>query len=75
MGLADALEKAEELELLEAAMSLEGKREELSALLGALEEELGARAVRAKDRRGLLRAAELVRQLSGWLCAGMFARD
>ena len=85
MGLADALEKAEELELLEAAMSLEGKREELSALLGALEEELGARA---KDRRGLLRAAELVRQLrgaarlnvsaaqlSGWLCAGMFARD
>ena len=85
--LAGALEGAGELELLEAAMALDGKgrREELSALLDTLEEELAARAVRVGDRRRLLRAAELVRQLreaarlnvnggqlSGWLCAGMF---
>ena len=57
----------------------------LSALLDALWTELGSRAVRAGDRRRLLRAAELVKQLrgaawlnvsagqlSGWLCAGMF---
>ena len=60
-------------------------REELSALLEALEGELGARAARAVDRRRLLRAVDLVKelrsaaklnvnggQLSGWLCAGMF---
>ena len=85
--LAAALEQADELELLEAAMSLDGKRgrEELSALLDALAEELGARAVRGGDRRRLLRAVDLVNrlreaarlnvnagQLSGWLCAGMF---
>ena len=85
--LADALEHAGELKLLEEAMALDGKgsREELTALLDALEKELGRRAVRGGDRRRLLRAAELVRtlreaarlnvnagQLSGWLCAGMF---
>ena len=85
--LADALERAGELELLEAAMVLDARRgrEELSALLEALEGELGARAARASDRRRLLRAVDLVKelrsaaklnvnggQLSGWLCAGMF---
>ena len=85
--LADALEGAGELELLEAAMALDtkGGREELLALLSALETELSARAVRGGNRRRLLRAAELVKklqggarlnvnagQLSGWLCAGMF---
>ena len=83
--LADALERSGELELMEAALSMEGKREELSALLDALWTELGSRAVRAGDRRRLLRAAELVKQLrgaarlnvsagqlSGWLCAEMF---
>lgn len=84
--LAGALERAGELELLEAAMLLDAKRsrEELSALLNTLEGELGIRAVRAADRRRLLRAVELVKklrgaarlnvsggQLSGWLCAGM----
>lgn len=88
--LAAALEQGGELELLEAAMLLDGRgrREELSVLLDALERELGARAVRGGNRRRLLRAAELVRelkgaarlnvnggQLSGWLCAGMFFRD
>lgn len=85
--LAAALERAGELELLEAAMELDAKRsrEELSVLLSALETELGARAVRGGDRKRLLKAAELVKslrgaaklnvgggQLSGWLCAGMF---
>lgn len=83
--LASALERAGELELFEAAMSLEGKRAELSALLDALESELGARAARGGDRRRLMRAAELVNrlreaarlnvsagQMAGWLCAGMF---
>ena len=87
LRLADALERAGELELLEAAMELDAKRGrgELSSLLAALETELGARAVRGGDRKRLLRAAELVRrlreaaglnvsagQLSGWLCGGMF---
>ncbi|USF27184.1 hypothetical protein N510_002130 [Firmicutes bacterium ASF500] len=85
--LAGALERAGELELLEAAMVLDARRgrEELSALLEALEGELGARAAQAADRRRLLRAVDLVKelrsaaklnvnggQLSGWLCAGMF---
>lgn len=85
--LAVALERSGELELLEEAMVLDGKgaREELSALLTELESELGARIVQGGDRRRLLRAVELVRelkgaarlnvnggQLSGWLCAGMF---
>ena len=85
--LAGALEKAGELELLEAALALDGKRsrEELFILLDALEDELAARAVRGGNRKRLLRAAELVKglqeaarlnvnagQLSGWLCAGMF---
>lgn len=85
--LASALERADELELFEAAMLLDGKRgrEELSALLDALEGELGARAARGGDRRRLLWAVDLVNrlreaarlnvnagQLAGWLCAGMF---
>lgn len=86
-GLADALERGGELELLEAAMVLDARRgrEELSALLEALEDELGARAAGEFNRRRVLRAAELVKklrgaaklnvnggQISGWLCAGMF---
>ena len=58
---------------------------ELSILLGALETELGARAVQGGDRKRLMKAAELVKQLrsaaqlnvnagqlAGWLCAGMY---
>ena len=86
-NLADALSRAGELELLEAAMVLDGKRnrEELSALLEAVETELADRAAAGGDRRRLLRAVELIQrlrgaarlnvnagQLSGWLCAGMF---
>ncbi len=86
--LAVALEGAEELELLETAMSVldvKRSREELTALLDLLEEELGTRVVKSVGRRRLLRAAELVKrlrgaaglnvnggQLSGWLCAEMF---
>ena len=85
--MAAALERAGELELLETAMEFAGKRsrEELFALLDALEIELGARAAHGGDRRRLLRAAALVNklrsaahlnvngnQLSGWMCAGMF---
>lgn len=86
-NLADALERAGELELLEAAMALDGKRgrEDLSALLDELVSELADRASAGGDRRRLLRAAELVKslraaaklnvnggQLAGWLCAGMY---
>lgn len=86
--LADALERAGEPELLETAVSVldvKRSREELTAFLDVLAEELGKRAVRACGGRRLLRAAELVKklrgaaglnvnggQLSGWLCAGMF---
>ena len=85
--LAQALERAGELELLEAAMALDGKRsrEELAALLDAVADQLAARAAAGGDRRRLLRAAELVKtlrgaamlnvnagQLAGWLCAGMY---
>ena len=85
--MADALERAVELELLETSMEFASKRsrEEFFSLLIDLEDELCARAARSGDRRRLLRAAELVRrlrsavrlnvnanQLSGWLCAGMF---
>ena len=85
--LAQALERAGELELLEAAMVLDGKRsrEELAALLDAVADQLAARAAAGGDRRRLLRAAELVKtlrgaamlnvnagQLAGWLCAGMY---
>lgn len=85
--LAQALERAGELELLEEAMVLDGKRsrEELAALLDAVAEQLAARAAAGGDRRRLLRAAELVKtlrgaamlnvnagQLAGWLCAGMY---
>ena len=87
--LANALERAGELELLETAQLLDSKRgrEELTALLDVLEAELAARASRTSDRSRLMRAAELVKkmrnaaqlnvsggQLSGWLCAGMFDR-
>lgn len=85
--LASVLERGSELELFETAMLLDVKRgrEELSSLLDTLEMELGARAVQAKDRKRLLKAAELVKelrsaarlnvnagQLAGWLCAGMY---
>lgn len=84
--LAQLMETGSELQLFEGAMALDKvSREELTAFLDALEEELGARLVRGGDRRRLLRAAELVKllrgaaqlnansgQLAGWLCAGMF---
>ena len=86
--MADALEQADELELLETSMEFAAKRsrEEYILLLNALEEELCARTARSGDRRRLLRAVELVKslrgaarlnvsagQLSGWLCAGMWS--
>lgn len=85
--LAQALETGDELELFQTAMVLDkGSREELCALLDELEAALGNRAVREGDRRRLLKAAGLVRQLqsaaqcnanpgqlAGWLCAGMFS--
>ena len=89
--LAAALEQAGELELLETALSVldvKRSREEQSALLDALESEMGARAVRGGNRRRLMRAVDLVNrlrdasrlnvsagQLSGWLCAGMFGQE
>lgn len=85
--MADALERAGELELLETSMEFAAKRsrEEFFSLLNDLEDELCARTGQGGDRRRLLRAVELVKrlrsaarlnvnanQLSGWLCAGMF---
>lgn len=84
--LADALEKGSELHLFEASSLLEQvKKPELVPLLDALTEELTRRMVRSTDRKRLLRAVDLVRelragalvnanpgQLAGWLCAGMF---
>ncbi len=87
--LTASLEKAGELELLETAaavLDVKRSREELTALLDELADQLAARAARDGDRRRLLRAAELVKtlrgaamlnvnsgQIAGWLCAGMFA--
>lgn len=87
--LAQALESGSELQLLEASMVLDQNgREELTALLDALEENLGAKIAKGGDRRRLLRAVELVKQLrgaaqlnanpgqlAGWLCAGMFVKE
>lgn len=85
--MADSLERARELELLETSMEFAAKRsrEEFFSLLSDLEDELCARTARNGDRRRLLRAVELVKrlrsaarlnvnanQLAGWLCAGMF---
>ena len=86
--LAQSLECGDELELFQAAMVLDkGGREDVTALLDALEAALGQRIVRGRDRPRLLRAIELVKQLrgaaqlnanpgqlAGWLCAGMFVR-
>lgn len=84
--LAQALECGDELTLFQASMALDkGGREEVTALLDALEASLGERIARGGDRRRLLKAVELVKQLrgaaqlnanpgqlAGWLCAGMF---
>lgn len=85
--MAEALERAGELELLETSMEFAAKRsrEEFFSLLNELEDELCARTARSGGGRRLLRAVELVKklrsaarlnvnanQLSGWLCAGMF---
>ena len=85
-GLVRALESGDELAVFQASMALDrGGREEVTALLDALEVSLGDRASQGGDRRRLLKAAQLVRQLrgaaqlnanpgqlAGWLCAGMF---
>lgn len=84
--LAQALERGDELAVFQASMALDkGGREEVTALLDALEAALGEKIARGGDRRRLLKAAELVKQLrgaaqlnanpgqlAGWLCAGMF---
>ena len=85
-ALADALEKGGELQLFEASMLLEqAGKNQLIPLLEALEGELVGRMRNAADRRRLMKAVDLVRQLrgaaqvnanagqlAGWLCAGMF---
>lgn len=85
-SLAQALECGDELAVFQASMALDkGGREEVTALLDALEVALGERIARGGDRRRLLKAAELVKQLrsaaqlnanpgqlAGWLCGGMF---
>lgn len=85
-SLAQALECGDELAVFQASMALDkGGREEVTALLDALEVSLGERIARGGDRRRLLKAAELVKQLrsaaqlnanpgqlAGWLCGGMF---
>ena len=87
--LAQVLETGDELQVLEAAQALEkGGREELVPLLDALEEALGERLLQGGDRRRLLKAAQLVKQLrqaaqfnanagqlAGWLCAGLFFKN
>lgn len=87
-SLAQALEGGDELAVFQASMVLDkGGREEVTALLDALEGSLGARIARGGDRRRLLKAVELVKQLrgaaqlnanpgqlAGWLCAGMFVK-
>lgn len=84
--LAQALECGDELALFQASMALDkGGREDVTALLDALEAALGEKIARGGDRRRLLKAAELVKQLrgaaqlnanpgqlAGWLCGGMF---
>ena len=77
------------LQVLRAAQALEkAGKEGLSPLLDALTEALGERLLQGGDRRRLMRAVELVRQLrqaaqfnanpgqlAGWLCAGLFLGD
>ena len=86
--LARLLETGDELELFQASMILDkSAREELTPVLDALEAALGQRAAGGGDRRRILKAVEVVRQLraaaqlnanpgqlAGWLCAGMFAQ-
>lgn len=86
MRLADALERGSELELFETAMVLDKlSREDLPKVLDGLEEELGTRITRSKNRCRLFCGVELADrlrtaarlnanagQLAGWLCAGMF---
>ncbi len=85
-ALADALETGSELRLFEASTVLEQvPKPQLVPLLDALTEELTRRMVPSTNRKRLVRAVDLVRelragalvnanpgQLAGWLCAGMF---
>lgn len=87
--LAQVLERGDELQVLQAAQALEkAGKEGLSPLLDALTEALGERLLQGGDRRRLMRAVGLVRQLrqaaqfnanpgqlAGWLCAGLFLED
>ena len=87
--LAQVLERGDELQVLRAAQALEkAGKEGLSPLLDALTEALGERLLQGGDRRRLMRAVELVRQLrqaaqfnanpgqlAGWLCAGLFINN
>ena len=86
--LADALEGTDEAALFQAAMVLDkAGKEDVSRILDALEGELAGRMARRTDRRRLMQAVELVKQvrtaasfnvnagqLAGWLCAGMFSQ-
>ncbi len=87
--LARAMEKGDELELFQTAMSLEklGK-EELGGVLDRTVVEIAAILPMSREKRRLLKAVELLRklrgavelnanagQLSGWLCAGLFLED
>ncbi len=85
--LASLLEQGGELELFQASMALERlDREKLSGVLDRTVVEIGRRLPQSRQKRRLLKAVELLRtlrgavelnanagQLSGWLCAGMFA--
>ena len=88
-ALARAMERGEELELFQTAMSLEklGK-EELGAVLDRTVVEIAALLPMSREKRRLLNGVELLRklrgavelnanagQLSGWLCAGLFLED
>ena len=87
--LCAALVEADELALLEAAMVLDKLgRDELCRLLDQTVVSLAGRLPQAGDKRRILRAVELLRQLrgaaelnanpgqlAGWLCAGMYVEN
>ena len=84
--LIPVLEQGEELEVFEATMELDKlSRGEVSTVLEILDGELVKRLPYSAEKRRMLKAVELIRQLqqaaqlnvgpgqlSGWLCAGIF---
>ena len=84
--LADALERGGEWQLLQCAMALEKvPKDDVAPLLERTRAEVADRMAGARDKKRLLKAADLLErlrqaaalnanpgQLAGWLCAGMF---